>query len=65
MDEQGNILCEHSCGSPEIASTLDTLVQHGLRDSAANADIHVLEVSHQSDEMKKDEGLIQDGNVAR
>jgi hypothetical protein len=41
------------------------LVQHGLRDSAANADIHVLEVSHQSDEMKKDEGLIQDGNVAR
>jgi hypothetical protein len=23
MDEQGNVLCDHSCGSPEIASIGD------------------------------------------
>jgi hypothetical protein len=47
-----------------INPTLGTSVRHGLGGSAANADIHVLEVSHQLGETKKDEGLIQDGDVA-
>jgi hypothetical protein len=69
MDEQGNILCDHSCGSPEIASIRDQPDSGHIGatwtwGSAANADIHVLKLCHQLDEMKKDKGLIQDGNVA-